>query len=91
LTWAEKIGTFTNHAGRVQQLQRAFAPLNGQPSDGEIFTRLLMQLSEGRWTFEPESVLEEIAATVRAYAGLSYAGVGPQGVALAEGREGVTS
>jgi NADH-quinone oxidoreductase subunit G len=90
-TWAEKIGTFTNHVGRVQRLQRAFPPLDGQPSDGEIFTRLLTCLSEGRWTFEPESVLEEIAATVPAYAGLSYTGVGPQGVALAKGSGGATT
>jgi predicted molibdopterin-dependent oxidoreductase YjgC len=75
----------------VQRLQRAFAPLDGQPSDGEIFTHLLMRLSEGRWTFEPESVLEEIAASVPAYAGLSYAGVGPQGVVLAKRSEGATT
>lgn len=91
LTWAEKVGTFTNHAGRVQRLQRAFEPLNDQPSDGHIFSRLLGQLSEGRWTFEPEAVLEEIAAAVPGYAGLTYPGIGPLGVALTQGSTGTSS
>ncbi len=88
LTWAEKVGTFTNHAGRVQRLQRAIEPLNDQPSDGEIFTRILSRLGEGRWAFQPSAVLEEIAAAVPAYAGLSYARVGPLGVGVADAAGG---
>jgi NADH-quinone oxidoreductase subunit G len=88
-TFAEKIGTFTNHAGRVQRLERAFELPADQPSDGEIFTRLLRFLSEGAWTFRPEAVLEEIAAAVPAYAGITYAQVGPRGCALATASAGV--
>ena len=84
LTFAEKFGTFTNHAGRVQRLQRAFLRRSDQPSDGEIFSRLLTRLGEGRWSFDPLAVLQEIAATVPAYAGLSYAKVGPLGWPLPE-------
>jgi NADH-quinone oxidoreductase subunit G len=84
LSFAEKTGTFTNGAGRVQQIHRALTPPDGQPSDGEIFTRLLAQLSEGYWTFEPTTVLEEIAAAVPRYAGLSFAAVGLLGRALAD-------
>jgi predicted molibdopterin-dependent oxidoreductase YjgC len=87
-TFAEKVGTFTNHAGRVQRLERAIALQEGQLSDGEIFTRLLRQVSEGHWTFQPEEVLAEIAATVPAYAGLSLARIGPLGCGLAEAGAG---
>jgi len=87
-TFAEKAGTFTNHAGRVQRLQRAFPLQDGQLDDGEIFTRLLRQFSEGPWTFQPDAVLTEIAASVPAYSGLTSARIGPLGYALADSGAG---
>jgi NADH-quinone oxidoreductase subunit G len=85
LTFAEKTGTFTNHAGRLQAIHAALAPADGQLSDGEIFTRLLAELSEGRWSFDATAVLEEIAAAIPRYAGLSFANIGLQGRQLPEG------
>jgi len=79
LTFAEKVGTFTNVTGRVQQIHRAVTPPEGQPNDGEIFSRLLNHVSEARWTFEPTAVLAEIAAAVPSYAGITFAAVGAQG------------
>jgi NADH-quinone oxidoreductase subunit G len=85
LTFAEKTGTFTNHAGRVQQIHRAVNPPEDQPSDGEIFSRVLNYLSEARCTFDPEAVLREIAATLPAYAGITVARVGPLGWVVNDG------
>ncbi len=85
LTFAEKAGTFTNFAGRVQQVRCAIQPLDDQPSDGEIFSRLLGQLVEGRWTFNPQAVFAEIAQAVPQYAGLTYEKVGLLGWALPAG------
>jgi NADH-quinone oxidoreductase subunit G len=85
LTFAEKSGTFTNVAGRVQRLHRAIAPPEGQLSDGEIFSRLLAQVTEGMPAFEPAAVLEEIAAAVPAYAGLTFDRVGALGWQLPDG------
>ena len=82
LSFAEKTGTFTNAAGRVQRVQRAIEPSDGQPSDGEIFSRLFSQLGEGRWSFDPESVLAEIAASIPGYAGLTSAQIGALGYQL---------
>jgi NADH-quinone oxidoreductase subunit G len=82
LTFAEKSGTFTNSAGRVQRLSRAIEPADGQLSDGEIFTRVLGQVTEGRLSFDPAAVLTEIAQAVPAYAGLTIERVGPLGVEL---------
>ena len=39
LTWAEKDGSFTNHAGRVQRIRRAMTPPEGALTDGEVFVR----------------------------------------------------
>jgi len=82
LTFAEKEGTFTNCAGRVQRLQRAIEPASDQPSDGEIFCRLMGLLFEARPDADPEAVLREIGAAVPAYAGLTLARIGPLGYAL---------
>ncbi len=85
LSFAEKIGTFTNHAGRVQQIHRAITPIPEQLGDGEIFSRLINLVSEARCGFEPTAVLDEIAQSVPAYAGISFAGVGAQGWPLPDG------
>ena len=85
LTFAEKSGTFTNVAGRVQRLHQAINPPEGQLGDGEIFSRLLAQITERLPTFEPAAVLEEIARTVPAYAGLTVDKVGPLGWQLPDG------
>ncbi len=85
LSWAEKTGTFTNSKRRIQRIHRALQPAEGQPGDGELFTRILALLSEGPWSFDPAAVLEEIAQRHPAYAGVTFAGVGPLGQQLAEG------
>jgi NADH-quinone oxidoreductase subunit G len=85
LTFAEKSGTFTNVAGRVQRLHRAINPPEDQLGDGEIFSRLLAQLTEGLPAFDPAAVLEEIAQAVPAYAGLTYERIGPLGSQLPDG------
>jgi predicted molibdopterin-dependent oxidoreductase YjgC len=80
---AEKSGTFTNRKRRVQQIHRALEPPEGQPSDGEIFTRILAQLVEGEWSFDPASVFAEIAREHAPFAKLSYSAIGLHGRELA--------
>ncbi len=86
LTFAEKDGTFTNHAGRVQRIRRALDP-GEQPSDGEILLalgrRLGMEMPPG--SFEPAAVFREIARTVPRYAALSWDTLGAAGAPTAEG------
>jgi len=81
LTFAEKDGTFTNHAGRVQRIRRALDP-GEQPSDGDVFLalgrRLGMEISPG--PFEPAAVLREIAASVPSYRDVTWDGIGGLGV-----------
>lgn len=79
LTFVEKEGTFTNHAGRVQRFQRAWSAPEDQLGDGEIFSEILARLSETPRGFDAESVFAEIAARHGAYAGLSYDLLGDEG------------
>ncbi len=84
LTFAEKDGTFTNAAGRVQRVRRALDP-GEQLSEGEIFLalgrRLGMELPPG--AFDPAAVLHEIAASVPAYAAVTWNTVGSMGLPTA--------
>jgi len=81
LTFAEKDGTFTNFAGRVQRVRRALDP-GERPSDGEVFLRLGrrlgMELPPGG--FEPEAVFAEITRTVTRYRDLSWGALGSLGL-----------
>ncbi len=79
-TWAEKSGTFTNHAGRVQRIGGAVTPPEGVVVDGELFARLASALAGGAVAaFEPAQVFDQIAAGVATYAGLSHLVLGAGG------------
>jgi NADH-quinone oxidoreductase subunit G len=85
LTFAEKDGTFTNHAGRVQRIHRAVDP-GEQPSDGDLFLalgrRLGMEIPPG--PFDPGAVFGEITRAVPRYATLGWNAIGPLGAVTAE-------
>jgi predicted molibdopterin-dependent oxidoreductase YjgC len=85
LTFAEKNGTFTNHAGRVQRIHRALDP-GTQPSDGELFLqlgrRLGMEIAPG--VFDPRRIFAAITRQVPRYGGLAWDGLGPKGQATAD-------
>ena len=92
LTFAEKNGTFTNHAGRVQRIHRALDP-GHQPSDGEIFAAARPTSRHGS---RPRTVRSRARssrrsrATVRVAYGALTAGTpsAAHGVATADGSSG---
>jgi NADH-quinone oxidoreductase subunit G len=84
LTWAEKDGSFTNHAGHVQRIRRAMTPPDGTLTDGEILVRLAAWVKDGQAPvagFDPWATLTEIAAVVPAYRDLTLDGLGSHGLA----------
>jgi NADH-quinone oxidoreductase subunit G len=83
LTWAEKDGSFTNHAGRVQRIRRAMVPPEGALTDGEIFVRLTAWLKNGKepaTAFDARATLAEIGATFPAYRDVTLDGLGSHGL-----------
>jgi NADH-quinone oxidoreductase subunit G len=82
-TFAEKDGTFTNHAGRVQRIRRALESPPGWIGDGEIFTTVLNLLSSRRDRFELGEVWAAMTRDGNAFAGLKLDEIGPRGAALA--------
>ena len=81
-TWAEKDGSFTNHAGRVQRIRRAMTPPEGALTDGEIFVRLASWVKDGKApaaAFDAGATLAEIAVALPAYRDMTLNGLGSHG------------
>jgi NADH-quinone oxidoreductase subunit G len=81
-TFAEKDGSFINHAGRVQRIYKAIEPAPGWLSDGEIFTRLLNAIDGGQRRFDPDAMWEPIQRADPRFAGLSLEALGAGGALL---------
>jgi len=82
-SFAERGGTWTNFARRVQRFRAAFPPRGKARRDLEIVTGLANRLGAG-WSYaDEEAVFREMAAREPAFAGLSYASLGGQGAPAA--------
>jgi NADH-quinone oxidoreductase subunit G len=81
---AEKLGTLTNHAGRVQRVEPAVEPAHQALAEGDLMLRLGSALGlagfEGQW--DPSSVSRSIGAAVPAFAGVDLDSVGAEGLPL---------
>ncbi len=77
--FAEKDGSFVNHAGRVQRIYKAIETAPGWLSDGEIFTRLLNAIDPSDRRFDPDAMWEPICRAHSRFAGLSLDSLGASG------------
>jgi NADH-quinone oxidoreductase subunit G len=82
---AEKSGTLTNHAGRVQRIEQAVEPGFESYADGEILSRLgaALGLAGFEGGYDPRAVSREIAASVPAFAGIDMDSLSEEGAVLA--------
>ncbi len=85
---AEKHGTLTNHAGRVQRVHPAVEPAFEAWSEGEVLTRLGAALGlpgfAGPW--DARAVSAQLAESVPAFAGIQLDTLDAGGVPLATGQ-----
>ena len=82
-SFVEQDGTFVNHAGRVQRLHAAFAPLHESRPAWAILDYLAKHVRGFELGWDRASdVFAEIAARNPAFAGLSYERLGAHGVPL---------
>jgi NADH-quinone oxidoreductase subunit G len=79
--YAEKEGTFTNFQGRVQRIHAAVAPIGESLPDLDIIALLAAELGVPVNT-TPAEAFEEIARSVGAFSGMTYATVGNGGQLL---------
>jgi predicted molibdopterin-dependent oxidoreductase YjgC len=80
-TFAEMDGTLTNLEGRVQRLRQAIAPVGASRPAWMIARDLARHMDDTTWDTESAAgVMDEIAALVPAYAGMSYQHLGLDGI-----------
>ena len=87
LVWAEKDGSLTNHAGRVQRIRKAVAAPEGLLPEGALFPRLaqlIARASAKPAEFDPAATLREIAQAVPSFAAISFDTLGSSGLELQE-------
>jgi len=84
---AEKWGTLTNHAGRVQRVQPAVEPAWEAFAEGELLARLGAALGLPGFgaRYDAREVSRELAAAVPAFAGVDLDSVGDAGLSLRAG------
>jgi NADH-quinone oxidoreductase subunit G len=80
--FAEKDGTFTNHAGRVQRLHKALELPAGWLTEGEVFTSILNRLESRQEGFELPRIWDAMAQNGTAFAHLNFNEIDPYGVLL---------
>ena len=83
-TFAEQEGTFTNHAGRVQRFWPAVQPPPLARPAWQVLGVLLAGLDDADAPADAGSAFLRIAELYDAFAGLSYATIGPRGALLNE-------
>jgi NADH-quinone oxidoreductase subunit G len=82
VSWAEKEGTFVNHAGLAQALRWGATPPGECRTDGQVFLDLL----ERRGLLHAETLRIELARAVPYFAPLVKGDLGEYGVLLGKGR-----
>ena len=76
--WAEKEGTFVNHAGLAQAILPAVTPAGEVRTDGQVF----LDLMERRGLAHAPSLRRELAGAVQFFAPLASGELGRHGVPL---------
>ena len=72
VSFAEKTGSFTSTERRVQMVRQAIEPIGGARPDWQIITDIANRL-QGGWDYvSTAQVMDEIAALVPIYAGVSH-------------------
>jgi NADH-quinone oxidoreductase subunit G len=83
--YVEREGTWTNVAGRVQRFWRAVPPRGDARPDWEILAAVARALGQDWQPIRAERLFRDLAATVPAFAGMSYGALGDHGANAAGG------
>ncbi len=83
-SYAEKRGSQINVTGRLQKLNKSVNSPGNARDTWEILRDLVVACGGSNGLYSIEDVFKRIAAEVPAFAGLTYAKIGDQGIPLIE-------
>ena len=87
-SFLEKSGTFTNGERRVQKVNAAVCPHSGCKTDGQIMVDMLNYLGCEQTGYDAATTLAEIASVVPFFEGITWEGLGTQGLQWPVGKDG---
>jgi len=79
-SFLEKSGTFTNGERRIQKVNAAVKPLEGCKTDGQIVVEMMRALGYQQADYDAAEVLKEVADVVPFFKGVTWDGLGSQGL-----------
>lgn len=79
-SFVEKSGTFTNGERRVQRVNEVVPPLEGTKPDGQIIVDIMNRMGYKQPDYSGAGVLEEVAGIVPFFKGITWEGLGKQGL-----------
>src|SRR5690606_34159024 len=79
-SFLEKNGTFTNGERRVQKVQAVVSPLPGTKPDGQIVVEIMNRMGGHEPDYDAANVLEEASRIVPFFAGITWEGLGENGL-----------
>ena len=82
------MATFTNYAGRVQQITKAIEPLGDAKPEWLILKRLGKKFDISVPYFETKDVFDAIPNEVPEFSGMTYESLGETGLVLGERTNG---
>jgi len=88
-SFLEKSGTFTNGERRIQKVNAAVKPLNGCKTDGQIIVEMMRELGYAQADYDAAEVLKEVADVVPFFKGVTWKGLGTQGLQWPVNADGV--
>ena len=80
LSFAEKLGTFTNTERRIQMVRPFLSPPGEAKADWEIITMIAREMGYDWRYSSPEDIMNEISSLVPQYSGLTYSCIEYNGV-----------
>jgi formate dehydrogenase major subunit len=87
-SFLEKSGTFTNGERRIQAVRQVVKPLEGTKPDGQIIVDVMNRMGYPQADYDPKTMLEEISQIVPFFAGVTWEGLGINGLQWPVAKDG---
>jgi formate dehydrogenase major subunit len=87
-SFLEKSGTFTNGERRIQAVRQVVKPVAGTKPDGQIIVDVMNRMGYPQPDYDPKTLLEEISQIVPFFAGVTWEGLGINGLQWPVAKDG---